>query len=353
MRVEEQAILDFRSDTQSSPTEEMRDSMRNASVGDDGFRTDATVVALEERVAHLLGAEAGVLTCSGTMSNLLAVLSLSARRRKCVVVAGRHSHIVNQEHAGLTLFASAHIESVDDGRTGEFNEAELNEALTRHSGAGAVVGLENAHCGLGGNALPASVMGRQIEIARHHHATVHIDGARIANAAVKLETDMGRLSRGADSVAISLYKGLRAPGGSVLCGRRDVIETARHFRGLLGGTVRQAGFIAAAGLVALDKISALEDDHIRAEMLANGLRSCRAAKVRQVPQPTNMIFAGCSTAPADVLAASLSRAGILVLPANPQEVRFVVHADHRKGVIGHAIRRCQSVFAQFDGIKCT
>lgn len=338
--------VDLRSDTRTLPDGPMRAAMAQADVGDDSFGDDPSVLALEEKTAKLTAKAAAVFTCGGTMSNLLGVLSLAGIDQAATVIAGMQSHIVHYENDGVRTLGRATLLTVPDAPHGELDAAALSAALTRRRRGPAVVCLENTSNRLGGIALDVDATGRQIAVAREAGAAVHLDGARLPNASVALGRTIAELAAGADTVAISLCKGLGAPAGSVLCGAADVIERARYLRRMVGGTMHQSGVLAAAGLLALSRMGRLADDHRRAAMLATGLRGIRGLAVSEVPRPTNMVLAGVRGIPAQALADCLAGHGVLGLAVNHDEVRFVAHAGHDDHDIDLAIRRCSQAVAE-------
>jgi len=339
--------VDLRSDTRTLPDERMRLAMAAADVGDDSFGDDPSVLALEEKAAGLTGKAAAVFTCGGTMSNLLGVLALAGIDNDAHVIAGTRSHIVHLENDGLRTLGRARLLPVSDAPYGELDADALATELARPGRGPTVVCLENTSNLLGGVAIDVAATRRQIAVARQAGAATHLDGARLPNACVALGRPIAELADGADTVAISLCKGLGAPAGSVLCGSTDVIERARYLRRMVGGTMHQSGVLAAAGLLALSRMARLADDHRRAAALSAGLRGLSGLVVRDVPRPTNMVLIRLPGIPAQVLSASLAGHGVLGLAVNQDEVRFVTHAGHDDHDIGLAIGRCAQAVAEF------
>ena len=338
------AVVDLRSDTRTLPDEQMRAAMASAEVGDDSFGDDPSVIELERRAAALTGTAAALFTCGGTMSNLLAVLTLAGVDTGARVVTGAESHVVHYENDGIPALARARVLTVPDTPDGELDAGELERA----AGAGAgpvVVCLENTHNRLGGNALDAAAMRRQIAAARRSGAAVHVDGARLLNAAVAVGQDITELTAGAATVAISLCKGLGAPAGSVLCGGQDVIDRARYLRRMIGGTMHQSGILAAAGLVALSRAGRLADDHRRAALLAAWLRDGTGLSVRPVSRPTNMVFVRVPGVSAEALAGRFAEHGVLGLAVTGEDVRLVTHAGHDDRDMSIAAASCRRAAA--------
>jgi len=338
--------IDLRSDTRTLPDQEMKAAMVAAPLGDDSFGDDPTVRELEEQASALTGKAAAVFTCSTTMSNLLAVLALGGMDDGAVVVAGAEAHLMHYENDNVRRLGRGRVVMVPDAPFGQIEPAVVASVL-RGSGA-AVLCLENTHNRLGGNALPPWSLAEVSAAARDACASVHLDGARLANASVALGQPVAQLAGGADTVAVSLCKGLSAPAGSVLAGDVAVIERARYLRRMIGGTMHQSGMLAAAGLVALGRIGRLADDHRRAAKLAARLGEIPGIVVRTVPHPTNMVFAGLPGCPAGELAGSLARHGLLGLPVTDEEVRFVLHAGHEDSDVSVAVTAGARAVAELE-----
>jgi threonine aldolase len=272
------ALIDVRSDTVTRPTAEMRRAMAAAEVGDDVWREDPTVNALEERSAELLGKEAGLFVSSGTMANLTALVAHVPRGGE--IIAGGETHIVNDEAAGHAVVVGASVRQLREGPDGTFDLQDLEDAFRDetdiHEPPTALVTLENAHSHSMNSPLTPAYVASVAEIAHRHGVPLHVDGARFFNAAVALGVTPSELAAPADTVAFCLSKGLGCPVGSLLVGDREVIDRARRARKLVGGGMRQAGILAAAGLIALRSgpsgmIERLADDHANARRLAEGL----------------------------------------------------------------------------------
>lgn len=285
-------LIDLRSDTVTHPTPEMRVAMASAVVGDDVFGDDTTVIRLEEFAADLLGYEAGLFVASGTMGNLVALLTHCERSSEAIV--GDKSHVFLHEVGGMAALGGIQASKIPNQPDGTLKLEDIEGAIREddvHHPRTRLICLENTQNSCGGVPLTPSYMNSVTEIARAHGLKVHLDGARLANASVALGVPMKKLTRGADSTMICLSKGLCAPIGSVLCGSRSFIAEARRNRKQVGGGMRQVGVIAAAGLIALkDMVSRLEEDHENAKRLAEGLRTMPGI-VLQNPEPrTNMVY---------------------------------------------------------------
>jgi threonine aldolase len=272
------SVIDLRSDTVTLPTAAMRQAMAEAEVGDDVWGEDATVNALEERAAELLGKEAGLLVASGTMANLVAQMAHVARGQE--IIAGAETHIVVDEAAGHAVVVGASVRQLRDRPDGTLDLDEIEEAFRNptdiHEPPTGLVVVENAHSHSMNQPLPPSYLAAVAEIAHRHGVPLHVDGARFFNATVALGVSPRDLAASADSVAFCLSKGLACPVGSLVVGDRAFVGRARRARKLLGGGMRQAGIIAAAGLVALadgpdGMIDRLADDHRNAKRLAEAL----------------------------------------------------------------------------------
>lgn len=273
-------LIDLRSDTVTKPTPEMRHAMAAAEVGDDVFGDDPTVIALEERAAELLGKEAGLFIASGTMGNLVAQLAHLARGQE--TIAGRQTHVVLDEAAGHAVVVGTSVRALEDRSDGTMNLDQIRSAFRDptdvHEPITGLIVIENTHAHSMGQPLSVGYTADVAAIAHERGVPLHVDGARFWNAVVALGVRPTELAGPADSVSFCLSKGLGCPIGSVLVGTRDVIWRARRGRKLVGGGMRQAGIIAAAGLVALrdgdaGMIDRLAEDHANARRLAEALTS--------------------------------------------------------------------------------
>jgi threonine aldolase len=331
------AVIDMMSDSRTKPSQSMRLAMFDARVGDDSFGDDPTVHELERRLAELMGKEAALFTCGGTMSNLLAVLSRPAGGR---VLAGQESHIYVHESEGLRQIGRAELFPVADEPFGAMEIKDLSRMLGSSRGRPALVCLENTSTRLGGSALDSATMEVCADVAHASNASVHLDGARLPNASAALGVPMSDLGRHADTVAIALDKGLGAPVGSVLCGSRTRIARCRDLRRMVGGTMHQTGVLAAAGLVALGNLGRLVEDHRRAESLRASLARVDQLEVLRVPVPTNLIMVRQRGLPAEKLLQRFAEAGVFGLPLTGEWVRFAVHLEHDDAFVRQAATRC-------------
>lgn len=271
-------LIDLRSDTVTKPTPEMRSAMAEAEVGDDVFGDDPTVIALEERVAELLGKEGALFVASGAMGNLVAQMAHLARGQE--TIAGSESHIVQDEAASHAVVVGTSVRQLREQTDGTLDPAEVEAAFRDpsdvHEPITGLVAIENTNAHTMGQPLSPAYTRRIADVAHRHGVPLHVDGARLWNAAVALGVRPAELSAPADSVSVCLSKGLSCPVGSVVAGTREFIWRARRARKLVGGGMRQAGVLAAPGLVALRDGSAgmierLADDHANARRLAEAL----------------------------------------------------------------------------------
>ncbi len=323
-------IIDLRSDTLTRPTQAMRQAMAEAIVGDDMFSEDPTVNALEERFAQLTGHQAALFVPSGTMANQLAIRSHTQPGDE--LITHPDSHIVHYE-TGAVAALSGVTARFAHGPNGTFDADQLISLIQPdnvHCGITRLVTLENTHNRSGGCVWPVATLHQVIDAAHQHSLCVHIDGARIWNAAVATNTPVRDLANQADTISACLSKGLGCPVGSLLAGKKPIIDRARHFRKMFGGAMRQAGILAAAGLYALDHhIDRLADDHANAQRLAQALANMPGIHVDPTTVQTNLVYFAidpglCS---ASQLVTRMSQAGVLVFADGPQRIRAVTHLD--------------------------
>jgi threonine aldolase len=323
-------LIDLRSDTVTLPTPAMREAMARAEVGDDVYGEDPTINRLEQMAAEIVGMEAAVLVPSGTMGNLAAMLTHCPRGAKAFLGAQAHTWVY--EAGGASALGGIVMTPIRNLDNGELDLDELRDELAKppdvHFALPALVTLENTHNLCGGTAVELSHMAAVVEIAHAHRLPVHLDGARIFNAAIALETTAKKIAETADSVSFCLSKGLAAPVGSLLCGKREFIGRARRMRKMLGGGMRQAGIIAAAGIVALETmIDRLIEDHQNARALAEGLGLVAGLNVRPLKRRTNMVmFEVDGGAPvAAKFAAAMKDRGVIAHARGPSSFRAVTH----------------------------
>ena len=343
-------MIDLRTDTVTRPTEAMLESMREASFGDDSRDGDPTVMQLEAMAAERTGKEAGAFMPSGTMTNLVAVLTHTQRGDEVLLESG--SHILNSELGGITALAGASYKGLP-GRRGAMDIDQLRETMrlpTRQNFGTALVCMESTHNRAGGAVLPLAHMKAVYDLARERAVPVHLDGARIFNAATALGVEPREIAQHADSVTFCVSKGLSAPVGSILCGSRAFIERARAFRRMVGGNLRQAGPLAAAGIVALETMVArLAEDHATAKQLATGLNSIDASLTDPLEIETNIVRVNVrkSGRGAAQWSADLLDKGILVAPADAWALRFVTHRHIGPADVDAAVNSFAERWQQF------
>lgn len=305
------AEVDMRSDTVTQPTEPMRLAMAEAKVGDDVFGDDPTVKALEKHVADMLGKEAAVFVTSGTMGNLLAV-SVHCSSRGEEVICGKDSHTFHYEQGGVSSLMGVVFNTVPNQPDGTIDLDDVRKTIKPddpHFAQAKLLIIENTQNKMGGKVLPVEYIEKASALCKELGLAFHIDGARLWNAAVALGCKPADLVRAADTVTVCLSKGLGAPVGSVLAGPKDFIKKAHRMRKALGGGMRQAGILAAAGLYAVENnLARLKEDHENAQRLAKGLTDLG---LPVVPADSNMCFFDVDNAPHMV--ATLKEAGVRVL----------------------------------------
>lgn len=342
------AASDFRSDTVTRPSLAMRQAMFEAEVGDDVFGDDPTVIALQERSAALVGQEAALFVPSGTMGNQLAILSHC--RPGDDVLVGEGAHSVLYEGGGAAALGGVQMSVI--GRGGLFSAEELSEAVKPHDASGhlpptRLVMLENTHNRGGGKVWPLPAFDAVVAQARVHDLAVHVDGARLFNAAHAAGVSASRFGASVDSVSFCLSKGLGAPVGSMLCGSVAFVRRAHRYRKMLGGGMRQAGILAAAGLYALEhNLSRLGDDHRRAQDLALALSRLPGLLLDPTSVETNIVIARLALeAPEPAALCAAVSEEVRALPFGARAIRLVTHLD-----VGDAdIERAVSAFARVLG----
>jgi len=318
----------LRSDTVTLPTNEMREAMKSAKLGDDVYGEDPTVNQLEKLAAKKVGKEAALFVPSGTMGNLIAVLTHCERGEEVILEA--ESHMYYYEVGGMSAVAGV-IPRLITGDRGILNQKDVKEALREeniHYPKTALICLENTHNRAGGTIISPKITEEICQLAHQYNIFVHLDGARIFNAAVALNIKPDILVEDVDSVMFCLSKGLSAPIGSILAGSKEFIQKARKNRKLLGGGMRQAGILAAAGIIALEKmIERLEEDHRNARALGEGLAKIEEIRVDLETVQTNMVYFDLKESGIDTyqFLPKLAKYNILGSPRPPTKVRLVTH----------------------------
>ncbi len=335
-------VIDLRSDTVTKPTEEMRAAMAQAEVGDDVMGEDPTVNRLEQMAADVLGKEAGLLTSSGTMSNLIAALSHCSRGDE--VIMGSEGHMFWNEVGGAATLAAVQVRTVPNDAQGRMDPADVEASIRPpgniHFPRTSLLCLENTHNRCNGGVLTPEDTRSVAEVAHANGVAVHLDGARVFNAAVALEVKAKDLVADVDDVSFCLSKGLSAPVGSVLCGSQEFVEQARKWRKMLGGGMRQAGVIAAAGVVALETmVDRLAEDHSNASRLASGLSQVPGISLDPASFHTNIVFLELEPEIGSVpeFISRLNQNGLKVSYPGGRRIRLVTHRHITPGDVDEAV----------------
>ncbi|XP_050226020.1 probable low-specificity L-threonine aldolase 2 [Mercurialis annua] len=349
-------VVDLRSDTVTKPTELMRLAMVKAEVDDDVLGFDPTAFRLENEMATLMGKEAALFVPSGTMGNLISVL-VHCNIRGSEVILGHNSHIHIYENGGIATLGGVHPRTVMNNKDGTMDIDLIESAIRDPRGelvypTTRLICLENSQANCGGKCLSAEYTDRVGELAKKHGLKLHIDGARIFNAAVALGVPVDRLVQAADSVSVCLSKGLGAPVGSVIVGSKSFIAQARVLRKTLGGGMRQVGILCAAAFVAVkENVEKLEIDHKNAKTLAEGLNQVKGMSVDVASVETNIIYVDIvesSKYTAEKLCNYLKKHGVLVMQEGPFRIRIVLHHQISASDVQYAL----SIFEQvFTGVQ--
>ena len=330
-------MIDLRSDTVTRPGTEMRNDARDAAVGDDVYSEDPTVNELEKRAAEVVGKEAAMFVPTGTMGNQTAVRTHTDRGEE--VLIERESHVYKWEVAGLAQLSGVQPRTIDGGDRGVITPEAIEDGYVAedlHRPGTGLLCVENTHNSKGGTAISPERIDAAAETAHDLGFPVHVDGARVMNAAIALDVSPARLVSAADSVMFCLSKGLGAPVGSVLAGSEEFIERARRHRKLFGGGMRQAGIVAAPGLRALDNRNRLAEDHEHARELAAGLDSIPSLSVHE-PE-TNIVLVETEVPAADFLSRA-AEVDVLGVPFGKHVVRFCTHLDVSRADVDTAVDR--------------
>jgi threonine aldolase len=343
-------LIDLRSDTVTLPTPEMREAIARAELGDDVYGEDPTVNRLEAMAASMMGKDAALLVPSGTMGNLAAMLTHCARGTKAII--GSQSHTNLYEAGGASALGGIVLTAIANTEDGELDTHELARELGTpaddHFAQPSLVVIENTHNRCGGAPIKLSHMAEVSTATHRRKIPLHLDGARIFNAALALETTPKEIASSADTVSFCLSKGLGCPVGSLLCGSREFIARAHRTRKVLGGGMRQAGIIAAAGIVALTTmVDRLAEDHQNARALAQGLALVAGLNVRQVANRTNMVVFDVD-GDADAsrrFASAMKERDVLISPRDSTSFRAVTH----NGISRADIDRTVAAAAQATG----
>ena len=341
--------IDLRSDTVTKPTPAMRKAMAEAEVGDDVFGEDPNVNRLEAMTAEMLGKEAAVYVSSGTMGNLISVLSHCGRGDEMIL--GDRSHIFLSEQGGSAALGGVHTRQLPNQPDGTLDLARIEESIrsdNEHYPVTRLIALENTQNSCGGRVLPVAYMDAVGDLAHQHGLQLHVDGARLWNAAVALNVSPARLVQNTDSVSVCLSKGLAAPVGSVVVGSSEFIRRVRRNRKIVGGGTRQAGIIAAAGIVAItEMVERLADDHANAKALAQGLAQIDGIVINPDEVETNLVFfsLGRTDITPTQFASELAARGVLLLPMGGRRLRAVVNYHMTAEDVQPAVAAVKAVLA--------
>ena len=339
-------VVDLRSDTVTHPSPEMRRAMYEAELGDDVYGEDPTLNALEAKAAERLGKEAAVFVASGTMGNLVSVLSHAQRGDE--IILGNKAHIFRSEAGGASALGGVSFHTIPNDERGMLDLDDIQAAVRPndpHMPRTALVCLENTQNMCGGATLTQDDMKSVADVAHANGIPVHVDGARIFNAAVALEAPVSELVKDVDSVTFCLSKGLSCPIGSIIVGSEDYILEARRWRKMVGGSMRQVGVIAAAGLVALDNmVERLAEDHSNARKLANGLAEIPGISIEPEALPTNLVFFDVEREDRNELHRQLVERGVKG-GGGQKRWRYVTHYGITESDIDYTLETVRDVFS--------
>lgn len=321
--------IDLRSDTVTLPTPAMREAIYRAELGDDVFGEDPTTNRLEKLAAQRMGKEAALLVASGTMGNLVCLLTHCGRGEE--VILGDQSHTFVYEAGGMSALGGIHPHTIANQPDGTMRLEDIEAAIRGddvHFPRTRLICLENTHNRCNGSALTPQYTDAVAGLAKNRSLAVHLDGARIFNAAVALGVDVKELTRSVDSLSFCLSKGLAAPVGSVVCGSKEFIAQARRIRKVLGGGMRQSGIIAAAGIAALEQmVERIAEDHKNARRLTEGIARIEGLSVDPAKTQTNIVYfdSASERLTAEKLVIGLTKKGIRLLSVGPRRLRAVTH----------------------------
>ena len=345
------SVIDLRSDTVTHPTPRMREAMKQAELGDDSYRDDPTINELQARAAALLGKEDALFVSSGTMGNLVSLMSWSEGRRGGEVVLGQDAHILHSEAGGYAALAGLAVRPVPNGR-GCPAPADVEAAIRPKAPVGlftALIAIENTQNRCGGTAVTVEETRAVAAVARKHDLPLHLDGARVFNAAVALGVEAKELVEPVDSLSFCFSKGLSCPIGSMIVGSKPFIDAARRNRKLVGGAMRQVGVLGAAGLVALDEmIPRLAEDHANARILAERLAKLPGIELDLDRVETNIVRFGYSGPNPDQLVPRLRERGVLVTGSVAEGLRMVTHYGIEEADVRRAADIWESVLEELS-----
>jgi threonine aldolase len=345
----DQLVIDLRSDTVTRPTSAMREAMANAVVGDDQYGEDPTVIELEQLAARMLGKEAALYVASGTMGNLVALLTHCGRGDE--VIMGDECHIFWYESGGAAALGGMPFNLLPNDKNGSIDLDRVRSAVraTRpgYPRTGAIC-VENTQNRCGGTVLSIEYLAELASIGQECGVPIHMDGARIFNAAAAIDTPVDEIARHVDSVQFCLSKGLAAPVGSIVAGSSEFIQRARASRKIVGGAMRQAGVIAAAGVVALrEMVDRLPEDHRRARQLAEGLAQIDGVTINLDAVQSNIVIFQTEPVVEHVtFIAAMKGAGVLVSNYGTKGVRMVTHYEIDDDAVNTALNAAQGILSR-------
>ncbi|EYU19887.1 hypothetical protein ABFS82_06G078300 [Erythranthe guttata] len=349
--------VDLRSDTVTKPTEAMRAAMASADVDDDVLGHDPTAARLEKEMAKIMGKEAALFVPSGTMANLICVLT-HCQIRGSEVILGDYSHIHIYENGGISTLGGVHPRTVKNNEDGTMDIQLIEEAIRDPSfeicyPTTRLICLENSHAHSGGRCLTTEYTDQVGELAKKYGLKLHIDGARIFNASVALGVPVHRLVQAADTVTACLSKGLGAPAGTIIAGPRDFIYKAKILRKTLGGGMRQVGVICAAALVALEEnVAKLETDHKKAKTLAEGVNNIKGLNVDLASVETNIVYFDIQESlgiTEGKLLKNLEAHGIFAMSEGPLKIRLVIHHQISETDVQYTVSCIQKIVGGLVG----
>ena len=342
-------MIDLRSDTVTLPTNEMKQFIMDSPLGDDVYGEDPSVNLLQKKIAKIFNKESALFVPSGTMANLISVLTHCNRGDE--VILGNKSHIFFYEAGGISAFGGVHSHQINNNDDGTININDIVSAIRKkgddHFPKTKLICLENTHNACYGSPINTDFFNEVKNIAKKHNIPIHLDGARIFNAAIALNKSVDELTKDCDSVSCCLSKGLSAPVGSVILGNKNFISKAKSLRKALGGGMRQAGLIASAGIFSLDHmINRIKDDHSNAKILASELNLIKNLEINLNQVHTNIIFLynRDKTLSNQNLLLSLEKNNIKIDYKGNSKFRLVTHSGFKKEDINAVIKVFRKIF---------
>ncbi len=342
-------VIDLRSDTVTLPSKEIKQAIFDAELGDDVFQEDKNVNLLEKQAANLSGKESALLVPSGTMGNLISFLVHCPRGTEAIL--GNKSHTFIYEAGGISAFGGIHSHQLQNSDEGLMDLAEIKQAIRLdnvHFPQTSLISLENTHNMCFGSPISKDYIDEVSNIAKENKLKLHVDGARIFNATTALNISLKDMIDNVDSITFCLSKGLACPIGSIICGSKEFIHLARRMRKVLGGGMRQAGIIAAAGLIAINQLeSQIQDDHLNAQLLSDGINNINGLNVDCDKVKTNIIYfeLKSKTISSTELLTKMKNSGILFFEVSPNKYRLVTHYGITKSDIKYTLSSFQKVLS--------